>query len=41
MLTRMLIQGLAAAAIIAVLAGAYQAGGSGSPAMAATAHHDD
>ncbi|WP_274390111.1 hypothetical protein ACIU1J_25615 [Azospirillum doebereinerae] len=40
MLTRMLIQGLAAAAIIAVLAGAYQAGGSGLPTMAA-AHHDD
>ena len=37
----MLIQGLPAAAIIAALAGAYQAGGSGSPALAATAHHDD
>ncbi|WP_431861145.1 hypothetical protein [Azospirillum sp.] len=46
MLTRMLIHGLAAAAIIAVLAAAYQAGGlglSGLPAFAAdrTVAHDD
>lgn len=40
MITRMLIQGLAAAAIIAALAGGYQAGGSGFPILA-TAHHED
>ncbi|WP_448192662.1 hypothetical protein [Azospirillum sp. sgz301742] len=42
MLKRMLIQGLAAAAFITVLAAAYQAGGlglSGLPALA-TEHHD-
>ena len=41
MIMRMLIQGLAAAAIIAALAGAYQAGGSGFPILAAAAHHED
>ncbi|HYH37141.1 MAG TPA: hypothetical protein VD860_02875 [Azospirillum sp.] len=43
MLKRMLIHGLAAAAIIAALAAVYQAGGPGLPAIAAerAAHHDD